>query len=567
MDFSDSMFDDTNSEDVINYHYIDYIIRSYVPDIMKDSRFTRRIRLNLFRIAMTHPSFQLEYGPPSYERLEFLGDAIYHIIVTIMLYNRYPLENIGFLTKTRIKLERGATMAFLCEELELDRYIQVFQTIMNVHILEDVFEAFIGAFYLNYGFAHTCTLVISLIEKHIDMAVLIATDDNYKDILLQYFHKMKWGYPKYYVDVKRITTTGNIADAQINYSIVVKNPKGKVLGKASNCNKRIAEQIASKKALEYLGLFTNGKISSDWLKKIDEIAEKINSSESNLSNTQIRKKAALKKKDTENSVLIHNVNNVLLKKADLIKIFKSYGISYPTNCKVNQRLFTEAMTHKSYVRKTSLKYSSGNKVIAKKCIPLQSKSNDRLQFLGDAVIHAVLGAYMYEIYPDSDEGFMTRLRCKLENKESLYFLSKKVGLQKYILLSNSIDVIHKNRSNVNIVGGGLEAFVGALFLQHGFALSQMFFLKVLTTEYDINEVAENETNYKDLIGQYYSKSGIGHPVYHILKEEGPDHSKKFTMGIVYDGKIVAKGSGQSRRKGEQLAAKMLYNKIMTTGSF
>ena len=85
------------------------------------------------------------------------------------------------------------------------------------------------------------------------------------------------------------------------------------------------------------------------------------------------------------------------------------------------------MTHRSYlVRK---KLTSEDKLTAKNAVKLQKKSNERLQFLGDAVIHFVIGEYLYHKYPKADEGFLTRLRCKLENRESLFYLAKQTGIR------------------------------------------------------------------------------------------------------------------------------------------
>ena len=526
----------TVPNDIINYAFIDYIIRSYVPSIQTENK---KIKMGLFRQAMTHSSMVANKSIATYERLEYLGDAIFHMIITEYIYERYDDEGIGFLTKLRIKLERGDSMAELTNILETNRYIQYADIYLNDHILEDVFESFIGAFYLNFGIGSTRAFIIELLERHKDFASLNAYEDNYKDMLLQYFHKMKWGHPKYIEDTTATKTTGYFVS-------IVKNPFGETLGVGTAKSKKKSEQIASKKSLEKLGINFNDELGLDWINKIESTI-----------NTDAGAKTKNQKKipdDDENKLSVYNPNNKLMKKTDICKILQLYDVPYPTDIMPSYKIFYEAMTHKSYLKRKNL--TAKDKKCAKNAVSLQKKSNERLQFLGDAIIHFIIGEHLYNKYPHRDEGFMTRLRCKLENRDSLFYLSKQVGIDSYLLLSQTIDVLH-GRNNVNIIGGGLEAFVGAVYLELGLRPAREFVLEVIRTELDINQIAENETNYKEIISQIYVKNKWGYPVYKILKEEGPDHAKIFTMGLYFDGKLMTKGRAASKRKAEQIASKKM----------
>jgi dsRNA-specific ribonuclease len=262
------------------------------------------------------------------------------------------------------------------------------------------------------------------------------------------------------------------------------------------------------------------------------------------------------KKADENKLSVYNPNNKLMKHTDIKEILGTYNVSVPSGIKPNYKIFHEAMTHKSYLKRKNL--TPEDKKCAKGAVPLQKNSNERLQFLGDSIIHFIIGEHLYRHYEKCDEGFMTRLRCKLENGEALFYLAKQVGIDEYILLSQNIDVLYGNRNNINIVGGGLESFVGALYLTFGLGIAREFMLEVLRIELDIDKIAENETNYKEIISQMYIKNGWGNAPYKILKKEGPDHKSIFTMGLFLNGKLMTQGTANSKKAAEQIAAKKFY---------
>lgn len=521
-------------DNVINYPFIDYIIKCYVPELQLDEEKSKKVNMNIFKEAMLHVSTKAEDYHKTYERLEYLGDAIFHMVITEYFYKRYDEENEGFLTRLRIRIERGDSMAELTKVLELEPYIQTYGITLNDHILEDVFEAFLGAFYLNFGIKYTKIFVIKLIERHKNLSELIFYDDNYKDLLLRYFHQMKWGHPIYEDDVNLDTKPSG------KFISVVKNPFGVKIGRGIAMSKKKAEQLASKKALITLGVIIDGEVDPDWLEKIEKV----------------EKDEKEKEKMDKKPMSVFNINNKLIKIADVKNILNIYNVTIPKDINASIRIFYEAMTHRSYlVRK---KLTPEDKIATKNAVKLQKKSNERLQFLGDAVIHFIIGEYLYHKYPKSDEGFLTRLRCKLENRDALFYLAKQTDIGSFLLVSQNIEVLH-GRNNINIIGGGFESFIGASYLEYGLAIVKQFILEVIRIELDISKIAENETNYKDLILQLYNKNHWGHPEYKIIKEEGPDHSKIFTMGIYLKGKLMGQGTASSKKKAEQIASKQMYS--------
>ena len=199
--------------------------------------------------------------------------------------------------------------------------------------------------------------------------------------------------------------------------------------------------------------------------------------------------------------------------------------------------------------------------MAKKSVPLQKKSNGRLLFLGDSVIHFVIAEFLFMKYKTRDEGFLTRLRCRLENGDSLFLLAKSTDIASYVLVSQNIEILH-GRTNVNIIGGGFEAFIGALYMEYGLKVTKEFILGVIKTDLDIDNIAVRETNYKDLILQVYNKKRWGHPEYKIIEESGPDHSKVFTSGLYCKQILLGTGTANSIKKAEQIASRNAYNKII-----
>lgn len=519
---------------MINYLFIDYIIKCYVPELIKlieDGE--KKVNIRLFQESMLHESTKLNEDDKSYERLEYLGDAIFHMIITEYFNKRYEDEAEGFLTRLRIQIERGDSMVELTKKLELGQFIQIYNTNIDDHILEDVFEAFVGAFYLNFGMYYTRIFIVRLIEAEKDLAELISHDDNYKDLLLRYFHQA-WGeFPVY---DKKVFNGKFIS--------IVRNPSQVIIGKGQASSKRKAEQLASKDALINLKVIVNGNVDQNWLNKIDKIEKE------------------KKIKVDKNAMSVFNPNNKLITRNIVRQLLEDYEVSYPKNLptrksNIDIKLFQEAMTHRSYLVRTKL--SDKDKIAAKTSIPLQKKSNERLQFLGDSVIHFIIGEYLYNKYEYSDEGFLTRLRCKLENKESLFFLAKKTGIYYYLLISQNIEALH-GRNNINIISKGLNAFMGVLYLEMGLGIARKYFLEVIRFELDISKIIESETNYKDLILQLYNSNHWGKPDYRIIKEEGPDHIKMFTMGLYLNNELMGVGTASSKRKAEQIASEKAYKR-------
>tara|TARA_Y100000389_G_C17461924_1_gene522413 strand:- start:3089 stop:3967 length:879 start_codon:yes stop_codon:yes gene_type:complete len=205
--------------------------------------------VHFYKKAFIHKSMQ-KTTKCSNERLEFLGDAVLNLIIAEYVYNKYEGEDEGFLTKVRTKLVNGKILSSFSKKTKIDELIVTSKQLNtkqkeNTKILEDAFEAFIGAIYSDLGMDKTQKFVIELVEKLIDFDTLLI-DDNFKDILLRYSQKNSLD-PEYEV------TTVEGPPHKREFTIVVKlNKKEYSIGKGST--KKNAEQEAAKKTLMSLGV-------------------------------------------------------------------------------------------------------------------------------------------------------------------------------------------------------------------------------------------------------------------------------------------------------------------------
>lgn len=270
---------------------------------------------------------------------------------------------------------------------------------------------------------------------------------------------------------------------------------------------------------------------------------------------------------------ILNEKNQFITKKYINNILAKYGVNYKIK---NLKLFQMAMTHTSYLQldlipkklkriTTKSRYKEAGITPLKKTrdiVPLQTKSYERLEFRGDAVLHDIIADYIYDRFPDQGEGFMTTLRTQIERDTALSELCAKIGLNKYILISKIIEINNGRENNVSILEDSFEAFMGALAKDQGkssenYKTCYNFFVNLMEKEIDISRLLETNNNFKDILLRYYHQQEWPSPEYVTLTESGPDHKKNFTMGVKdASGRIIGTGKGTSKKKGEQEASRM-----------
>lgn len=299
-----------------------------------------------------------------------------------------------------------------------------------------------------------------------------------------------------------------------------------------------------------------------------------------------RESSKKKKKKSDYDPLIYNENNILIKKSEVEKLINKF-LKKKNRIKIKDvELYRTALTHKSYTfdayiydkdvvtdaKSNSFLHKKKKYVIAvplnkiKKpsgVLELRQESLERLEFLGDSVIHLAVGNYLFTRYKKEPEGFLTKLRTKIENGEMTSKFSEYAGLAKYILMAKQIEMT-KGRKVISILEDTFEAFVGAIYKEHGYYVCNEYIITLIEESIDITELISNDTNYKEQLIKCYHEKKWGHPNYvDISSEVQTDDNKKIFKIYVTDNKGYRIGTGiaGSKKKAEQLAAKKALSVI------
>lgn len=213
----------------------------------------------------------------------------------------------------------------------------------------------------------------------------------------------------------------------------------------------------------------------------------------------------------------------------------------------NKSTLSLALTHKSWVNEN----------------PGIRPSNERLEFLGDAILEYIVSKELFKKYPEKEEGYLTALRANLVNTTNLARVANKLNLGEALYLSKGEEE-SGGRRNKSLLANTVEAIIGALFVDSGINPVQKFIEDNLLS--DLEEIASKPLKDAKSRLQELLQSDNGHtPQYKVISETGPDHNKKFTVGVYIDNKLIGQAGGKSKSEAEQEAAKIalgtLSNKI------
>ncbi len=177
-------------------------------------------------------------------------------------------------------------------------------------------------------------------------------------------------------------------------------------------------------------------------------------------------------------------------------------------------------------------------------------SNERLEFLGDAILGAIIAEYLFKKYPYKPEGFLTELRSRIVRRETMNNLAVRMGLNKLVQYNQN----DRGLSRSHIFGNALEALIGAVYLDRGFAITRTFVLNQLVKAYiDLDTMESTDTNYKNQLLSWAQKNG--HTMtFDTLEEKQEGTRKLFVVGIVVNGDVMARGSGFNKKEAGQVAA-------------
>ena len=204
----------------------------------------------------------------------------------------------------------------------------------------------------------------------------------------------------------------------------------------------------------------------------------------------------------------------------------------------DQRLLEQAFTHRSYINENR---SQGR------------EHNERLEFLGDAVLELVVTEYLFAKYPDKPEGNLTSYRAALVNTTSISQSATKLGMNEFLLLSRG-EAKDTGRARQIILANAFEAVIGAIYLDQGYESAKKFIAEQLFHKTD--EVVEKGLwqDAKSRFQEIAQEKNAVTPSYDVISQAGPDHDKRFVVGVYLGEEQVATGEGRSKQEAEQVAA-------------
>lgn len=225
---------------------------------------------------------------------------------------------------------------------------------------------------------------------------------------------------------------------------------------------------------------------------------------------------------------------------------ESNGLQNKINYQFRDKsLLTQALTHSSYANEMGYSHQ---------------ESNERLEFLGDAVLELVSSEYLYAKFPNLNEGELSKKRARMVCEQALDSLARKIGLEEYILLGKGEEKCG-GRSRPSIVSDALEAVIGAVFLDAGMDTAKTFVLERILKDIDqTDSFYDNKTALQEYL-QAMAKS----PLYTLVGEEGPSHQKLFSVEVSLEGRVLGAGRGSSKKAAEQMAAKEALHILKKNG--
>lgn len=211
---------------------------------------------------------------------------------------------------------------------------------------------------------------------------------------------------------------------------------------------------------------------------------------------------------------------------------------------INKHLLTTAFTHRSYLNENKNP---------------DLEHNERLEFLGDAVLELVVTDFLFKKYPEKTEGDLTAYRAALVNTVSISDAAKKLGMNDYLLLSKG-EAKDTGRAREYILANTFESFIGALYLDQGYDAAQKFIADNLFAKTDEVVAKRLWQDPKSRLQEIAQEEESVTPQYKMMGESGPDHDKKFIAGVFLGEKEIARGEGKSKQEAEQMAAERALEK-------
>lgn len=208
-------------------------------------------------------------------------------------------------------------------------------------------------------------------------------------------------------------------------------------------------------------------------------------------------------------------------------------------------LLNRALIHTSYANENNLPHF---------------KSNQRLEFLGDAVLDLIISEFIYKEYPDFPEGELTKIRANVVCESTLVKIALQLGLGNYIFLGRGEESTG-GKERPSILADALEALIGAIYLDGGLQEVRAFIMRQFYDEVVDTAEKQNYRDYKTALQELIQKDYGDRLYYEVISESGPDHDKVFTVQVKLKNNILGRGTGKSKKEAEQIAAKAALEEL------
>lgn len=230
----------------------------------------------------------------------------------------------------------------------------------------------------------------------------------------------------------------------------------------------------------------------------------------------------------------------LYDKTLIMRLENTIGISFK-----DKALLRRAITHKSF--------SNENK-------QLNYRNNERLEFLGDSVLSIAISTYIFDNFPDYPEGELAKMRAVIVSEPILAQKSRQLKIGQFLLLGKGEESTG-GRERDSLLANAMEALIGAMYLDLGFDVTIDFLINLFEDIIGDVEKGNYIQDFKTILQEMLQQNGNERPIYHLIKETGPDHNKKFEVNVVYNDRVLGTGKGSSKKEAEQKAAHTALKKL------
>ncbi|MBN8545560.1 MAG: ribonuclease III [Ignavibacteria bacterium] len=228
----------------------------------------------------------------------------------------------------------------------------------------------------------------------------------------------------------------------------------------------------------------------------------------------------------------------LLKRKDFKKLEELIGKKI-----TNPDKFIEALTHRSALDQNKFKVS-----------------NERLEFLGDAVLGMVTAETLFAMFPQTNEGTLTKMRSNLVNKNNLFEVAQVINLYQFLFIQEEL-VNSQSQGIKSILADAIEALIGVIYTEYGYQTAKDFISKFILEPGLTKGVHVTDENYKSQLLELIQKKKVELPRYYVVDETGPEHERVFTVRVSVGLQVLGEGKGRNKKSAEQVAAKMAMDRL------